>query len=271
MPLSTSSFKTYRLERIIPNHPWAFLAGVAFVLTLFLTLGWEMYCRSIGYAPTLNDTEDLWASRRSILEEDPKRTVLIGSSRMLFDFNLDVYEKTFNERPLQLSTVGTNPGPYLKDLADDPKYSGTVIVGFVPKFFFTPLTSSNNANRHIQRYREWTPAQKVGHYLGVFLERNFAFIQKEDLSLKQLLIKLRIPNRPEAKVPPELPPYFHEVNEERQGGMTDFAERDSGIQKHIQKVWMPLFTPPPQAKLTDLEKKEKKRKSDSRDIRNNKG
>ncbi len=260
MPSSTSSFKTYRLERIIPNHHWALLALVVFSLTLILTLGWEIYCRSIGYAPTLNDTEDLWVSRRAILEENPKRTVLIGSSRMLFDFNLDVYEKNFNERPLQLSTVGSNPAPYLKDLADDLNYSGTVIVGFVPKFFFTPLASSNNANRHLRRYREWTPAQKIGNYLGMFLERRFAFIQKEDLSLKQLLIKLKVPDRPEAKVPPELPPYFHEVDEERQGGMTDFAEKNSAIQKRIQKIWMPLFTPPPQPQLTELEIKEKSEK-----------
>jgi len=90
VPSSTSSFKTYKLEHIIPKHHWAVLAVLTLIFTTILTLGWEAYVRSMGYAPTLNDSEDLWASRRAIVDEEPGRTVLIGSSRMLFDFDMDV-------------------------------------------------------------------------------------------------------------------------------------------------------------------------------------
>lgn len=257
MPSSTSSFNTYELERVIPRHHWAILALATFIFTTLLTLSWELYCRSLGYAPTLNDTKDLWASRRILIEKDPIRTVLIGASRMLFDFDMDVYEKKMGERPLQLATVGTNPGPYLEDLANHPKFSGTVIVGVVPGLFFAPGgPPMKSPLDHLKYFQNWSPSQKMGHYLGMFLERWFAFINQEDLTLKQLLLSLKIPNRKKAKFHPELPPYFYTVDKERQGGMTDIAAQDIKLQKRIQQIWIPLFTPPPdKKKMSPSEKK----------------
>jgi len=249
MPSSTSSFKTYQLERIIPRHNWSILALATILFASLLTFSWELYCRNLGYAPTLNDTKDLWASRRALVDEQPERTVLIGASRMLFDFDMDVFEKATGERPLQLATVGTNPGPYLEDLANHPSFSGTLIVGVVPGLFFAPGgPPMKSPTDHLKYFRDWSPSQKMGHYLGMFLERRFAFINQEDLTLNQLLLSFKVPNRKKAKFHPELPPYFYTVNEERQGGMTDIASRDIKLQKRIQQIWLPLFTPPPDKK-----------------------
>jgi hypothetical protein len=246
MPSSTSSFETYELKRIVPKHHWMLLALLSVVVTAGLTLGWELYCRSQGYEPSINDSTDLWASRRTVLDEEPDRTVLIGSSRMLFDFDMDVYEEGMGERPLQLATVGTNPLPYLEDLADHPKFSGTVIVGVVPGLFMAPGGPPMDAlKKHLDRYRDWSPTQKTGHQIARVLERRLAFLNKEDLTLNQLLLTLKFPNREKVKVPPTLPPHFHQVDEERQGGMTDFAANNTALQKRIQQIWLPLFTPPP--------------------------
>ncbi len=246
MPSPTSSFKTYALKRIIPRHHWVLLVLMTVGLTAILTLGWELYCRQLGYAPTLNDTKDLWASQRVLIDEDPKRTVLIGSSRILFDFNIDVYEDAMGKRALQLATVGTNPGSYLQDLADHPEYSGTVIVGVVPSLFFAPGGPPvKGPQDHLKRYREWSPAQRVGHFFGMALERRLAFLNQEDLTLNKLLLKLKLPEREKFKPHPEHPPYFYEVDKERRGGMTDKAERDADLQKRIQQIWIPLFKPPP--------------------------
>lgn len=267
MPSSTSSFKTYELKRIIPKHHWVRLALLSLLLTGVLATGWELYCRQMSYAPTLNDTQDLWASRRALVNEFHGRTVLIGSSRMLFDFDMDVYEKEMGERPLQLSTVGTNPGPYLEDLANHPHFSGTVIVGVVPGLFFAPggppMKSPEN---HLKRFREWSPTQRVGHHLGMMLERRLAFLNKGDLTLNKLLLKLKLPNRENAKAPPELPPYFHEVDEERQGGMTEFAANNVVLQERIQQIWLPLFKPPPGKKGKTQEEKDADTKKDADNI-----
>ena len=254
MPSSTSSFKTYKLEHIIPKHHWLVLAVLTLIFTSILTLGWEAYVRSMGYAPTLNDSEDLWASRRAIVDEEPGRTVLIGSSRMLFDFDMDVYEEEFGDRPLQLSTVGTNPGPYLEDLANHSDYSGTVIVGVVPGLFFAPggppMKSPVN---HLKRFREWSPTQKFSHQVSLIIEKWFAFINEDDLTLNQLLLNLKLPNREKVKTKPDLPPYFHEVDIERQGGMTEVAANSIDLQKRIQQIWIPLFKPPPPQKGKTVE------------------
>ncbi len=246
MPSSTSSFSTYKLERVVPKKHWVLLAAITFGLTTMLTLGWEMFVWTKGYRPTLNDTEDLWASRRVIVDKEPGRTVLIGSSRMLFDFDMDEYEKVMNDRPVQLSTVGTNPGLYLEDLANHPEYHGTVIVGVVPGLFFAPggppVKSPTN---HLKRYRDWSPTQRVSHQLAMILENRLAFINQDDLTLKQLLLKLKLPSREGVKSPPELPPYLHEINEERQAWMTQLAATDKNLQHRIQQIWLPLFTPPP--------------------------
>ncbi len=266
MPSSTSSFETYELKRIIPKHHWMLLALFSVVITAVMTLGWELYCRSLGYEPSINDSTDLWASRRIVLDAEPDRTVLIGSSRMLFDFDMDVYEQEMGERPVQLATVGTNPLAYLEDLADHPKFSGTVIVGVVPKLFMAPggpLVAASK--KHLDRYRDWSPTQKAGHYIARILERRLAFLNKEDLTLNQLLLRWNPPNREQVKVPPTLPPHFHTVDEERQGGMTDFAEKTMALQKRIQQIWLPLFSPPPPNKgQSPEEQKAEHQKADKR-------
>ena len=66
-------------ERPIPTAPWRGIAVVVIVATAV----WELYCRSLGYAPTLNDNEDLWTMRRRIVE--PESLVIIGDSRAWFD------------------------------------------------------------------------------------------------------------------------------------------------------------------------------------------
>jgi hypothetical protein len=254
MPSSTSSFKTYDLKRIYPNHHWVALALLTALLSAVLIGGWELYVRSLQYAPTLNDSKDLWASRRTVIDSEPKRTVLIGSSRMLFDLDMDVYEKETGDRPVQLSTVGTNPGLYLEDLANHPDYSGTVIIGVVPGLFFAPGGPPvESPSEHLKRYQTWSPTQKFSHQVSMIIEKWFAFLNQGDLTLTQLLLKLKLPNREKVHGPPELPPYFHEVDEERQGGMTEFAAKNTALQKRIQQIWLPLFTPPPPPKGQTLE------------------
>lgn len=74
MHSSTSSF-----EREIPAHPWRGIAVLVVLITVIAATAWEIHCRAVGYAPTLNDTDDLWAqTRRRVM---PGSFVLIGDSR----------------------------------------------------------------------------------------------------------------------------------------------------------------------------------------------
>ena len=73
-------------ERPIPAQPWRGIAVLVVLITLTAAAAWEIRSRSIGYAPTLNDTGDLWAQARRRVQADS--LVIIGDSRALFDLDL---------------------------------------------------------------------------------------------------------------------------------------------------------------------------------------
>src|SRR2546430_13869632 len=50
--------------RPIPQLPWRGITVAVVLIVIAAASAWEVYCRSIGYGPTLNDNEDLWTSAR---------------------------------------------------------------------------------------------------------------------------------------------------------------------------------------------------------------
>jgi hypothetical protein len=232
-------------ERPIPQVPWRGITVVVVLIVFAAAAAWEIYVRSVGYAPTLNDTDDLWVQARRRVQ--PESVVIVGESRPLFDFDLDELEKGLGKRPVQLALPGSCAYPVFADLANDESFHGTIICSIVPGMFFAPggplLETSEKA---LKRYRNQTLAQRASHHLGMFLEEHVAFLKQEDLTLDVLLKRLPIPNRPNAQIPPTFPPYFQTVDRERRTRMTEqCAQPGSPLAKRIQQIWLPLFTPPP--------------------------
>jgi hypothetical protein len=233
-------------ERPIPPVPWRGITVVITIVVISATTAWELYCRSIGYAPTLNDNEDLWTLRRRAVT--PESIVIIGDSRAWFDLDLDELQRAFGKRPVQLAMPGACGYPILADLAKDESFHGTIICSVVPRLFFAPpgTPPMENGEKGVKRFHSQTPAQRASEYLAFPLEEHVAFLKQEDLTLGQLLGQLPIPNRPGALVPPHLPPYFQTVDRERRARMTEECARPgSELAKRIQQIWIPLFTPPP--------------------------
>ena len=231
-------------ERPIPALPWRGITVLVVLIVCAATFAWELYVRSIGYVPTLNDTEDLWAQVRRRVQ--PESLVIVGDSRPLFDLDLDELEKGLGKRPIQIALAGSCAYPVLADLVNDDTFHGTVICSIVPGMFFAPggplLETSEKA---LKRYRTQTVAQRVSHHLGMFLEEHIAFLKQEDLTLDIFLKKLPLPNRPNAQVPPTLPPDFQTVDHERRMRMIEKCAQPGQLQTRIQQIWLPLFTPPP--------------------------
>lgn len=245
MHSSTSSFD---FERVVPALPWPRLLTAVALLTTTAVAGWELWARQAGYGPTLDDTPDLWAEQRASLE--PDSLVLIGTSRMLFDIDLDLLEQGLGRRPVQLSIVGSSPYPILADLAADEHFRGTVLLDIVPMMFLAPGGMAIEASeRALHRYQNWNYAQRWSHHLGVALEHHLAFINQEDLKLAKLLERLPIPDRADAKVLPRLPPYFYSLDRRRRARMVaEAAEVGSPLQQEITDAWLRLFAlaaPPP--------------------------
>jgi hypothetical protein len=240
----SSSPSTVDFQRPIPALPWRGITVIVVLIIMAAAAAWEMYVRSLGYAPTLNDTEDLWVqARRSV---QPESIVIVGDSRALFDLDLDELQTGLGKRPVQLAMAGSCAYPVFADLANDERFHGTVICGIVPGMFFAPggplVETSEKA---LRRYRHQTLAQRASHHLGIFLEERVAFLKQEDLTLPMLLMRLSIPDRPHAQVPPTFPPYFQTVDRERRMRMTEQCAKPGELQSRVQQIWLPLFTPPP--------------------------
>jgi len=233
-------------ERPIPPAPWRGIAVAITIVVIAATAAWELYARSLGYRPTLNDNEDLWTAARRRVE--PESIVIVGDSRAWFDLDLDEIQTGLGKRPVQLAMPGSTAWPVLKDLAEDKSFHGTIICSFVPALFFAPPGSPpmQHAERDVKRFYSQTLAQRFSEDLAIPLEEHVAFLKPDDLSLEALLNELPIPNRPGALVPPRFPPYFQTEDRERRARMWEkCAEPGSELAKKIQQIWLPLFTPPP--------------------------
>jgi hypothetical protein len=231
-------------ERPIPQAPWRGIATVVVLIVVAAGSGWELYCRSIGYGPTLNDNEDLWTSARRRVK--PESIVSIGDSRGWFDLDLDELQKGLGKRPVQLAMGGGCAYPVLADLANDEKFHGTIICSVVPRLFVAPpgTPPMERAEKAVRRAHTQTPAQRVSQYLAIPLEEHVAFLKQEELTLDDLLKRLPIPNRPYAMVSPRIPPYFGTLDRERRARMIEECARPGKLQSTIQQIWLPLFTPP---------------------------
>jgi hypothetical protein len=233
-------------ERPIPQIPWRGITVIVVLVVIAAACAWELYCRSIGYGPTLNDNEDLWTMARQRVK--PESIVIIGDSRGWFDLDPDELQKGLGKRPVQLAMGGGCAYPVLADLADDKSFHGTIICSFVPRLFFAPpgTPPMERGEKAVRRSHTQTPAQRVSQYLAMPLEEHVAFLKQEELTLDDLLKRLPIPNRLGALVPPRLPPYFGTLDRERRARMIEECARPgSELQKRIQQIWLPLFTPPP--------------------------
>jgi hypothetical protein len=233
-------------ERPIPPLQWRGITATTVIVTFAATVAWELYARALGYAPTLNDNDDLWAITRRKVQ--PESIVIIGDSRGWFDVDLDEFEKGLGKRPIQLAAPGSTTFPVLDDLAKDENFHGTIVCSVVPHLFFAPPGSPpmERAEKNVKRFHNQTPAQRVSEYLGMWLEDHVAYLKPDDLSLQGLLNELPIPNRPGAQVPPTFPPYFQTEDRERRARMWEkCAEPGSELAKRIQQIWIPLFSLPP--------------------------
>src|ERR1700730_18913778 len=170
-------------ERPIPLAPWRGMTVVVILIVIGTTFTWELYCRSLGYAGTLNDNEDLWTLRRRSVT--PESLVIIGDSRGWFDVDLDEMQKGLGKRPVQLAMPGACGYPVLADLAKDESFHGTIICSVVPRLFFAPpgTPPMEHGEKAVRRFHSQTPAQRASQYLTFPLEEHVAFLKQEELTL----------------------------------------------------------------------------------------
>jgi hypothetical protein len=230
-------------------------------ITLFLVsiTIWELFWRSQGFYPTLDDNEALWALQRYRVEKATDRDILLmGSSRVLFDMQLNEWQAETGIRPIQLASVGSSPLPIFHDVATNTNFNGTIVVGVTPGLVFS--TTSKKAQpwqwpqSKVDYYKKRTYAQISNLMLSLPLQKNFAFLSDDKgidgIKLEELLGKIHTGNRVVNPMPP-----FHEfgkIAEDRNNVMKQITVADTTYANSIIKVWQFFgkIAPPPDKEST---------------------
>jgi hypothetical protein len=159
--------------RPLPEESLGTGALIALIVAILLIGGWEAYWRDYGSEPAYRNSDGLWAiQRRRIDHGEGDKTVLVGSSRIFFDTQLHIWERESGARPIQLALEGTSPVSLMDDLAEDPDFTGTLIVGVSPDMMFTGFEYRDTAFR---QYREESPSQWLGQQISMLVEPYLAF------------------------------------------------------------------------------------------------
>lgn len=231
-------------ERDIPLRPWGPIAIGALVAFVLLVAGWEAYWRAFGATPGYRNSNASWAAqRRRIDHGEGDATVLIGSSRVLFDVQLPVWQKITGERPIQLALEGTSPVPILQDLADDPDFTGRLLVGVDPENFFTGAANRKTA---LPYFHKQGPSQRSGHWLSQhLLEPYFAF-DDPDFALSTIVKRQAWPVRPGMPTLKRVPPRKLMVSDaDRNSRLWHKVEADPAYRALVRGIWMQRFGNPP--------------------------
>jgi len=222
------------LERVVPDRNWRTAGLVAALLLIVGTTGWEMHWRSKMYDPAYVNSYGLWAIQRREVSRQDKPVVITGSSRAFFDINLDIFEREYGRRPIQLALEGTSPRPFLENLAGDSSFSGTVIVGVTPGLFFSGYAYRGRA---LEYYRKETPAEWTGQQLSMLLEARLGFIESVNLPLFTLLEHIPMKSR-KGVFPPHM--HVHRLSIQQADRNTKMWRRvveDPDYKELVRAVW----------------------------------
>ncbi|MGJ8592471.1 MAG: hypothetical protein ACSHXF_07980 [Aquaticitalea sp.] len=225
---------------------------IAVTLSVISIVAWEFYWRNQGKIPDLDDDKNLWAVQRGKVKHASENdVVLLGSSRVLFDIQLNEWEKESGVRPIQLASAGASPLPIFHDIVNNTDFVGTVVVGVTPGLFFSttyPEASPwKRAQNRVDYFEDRTYAQRLNHWLSLPLQKNLVLVStseegwSDDIDLKSLLNNLQIGNRTGK---PEFPPFyaFQYIEEDRNNPMSERTATDTAFANSVQRVWKAIIT-----------------------------
>ena len=241
--------------RPVPQRPWGpILAGAVLIFALLLT-GWEAYWRAYGVTPGFAGGSGLWAiQRRRIDAGEGDATVIVGSSRPFFDIQLPVWERLDGRRPIQLAFEGTPPLAFVEDLADDPHFTGRLIVGVDPQVFFR-----GSGGLHVEAIaytRRESPSQRVGQWLSMHLIEPYLAFDDPDFALATVLARQSWPPRPGRPWLPRVRK-LSEHEADRNTHMWSKVADDPQYRAMARSIWhqrmQPAADPPPEERLKAIQ------------------
>lgn len=229
--------------RDIPALPWARMGIAAFLAAALLVSLWEWQARTrIGLrAGDIDDSPQSWAEQRRLADFAP--VTIVGDSRILFDTDLDRFEKLTGVRPIQTAIVGTNARALLASYANDPGFHGLLVVGLADLSYFRP-EGVGLGQSYLKGFdKNDKPSQLSGLWIDRFLQRYLAFLDS-DYRLSKLAIRFDHGMRGGAYGPYDDVWKISETYDRRQYAMWDRIETDPYLRGHARHAWNVFKGPP---------------------------
>lgn len=210
MPSSTSSSDSADIpifSRVLPETTaWSRIFTATALLAVIAVGLREWSLRENGILPSLSTQAPLWAWQRILVRDAPSdSTVVVGSSRIAWGFDLEEWEKCSGEpRPYMLAWPAVCPRPQIHDLAKQKEFRGTLLVGVAPSFFFCgpDYTFAMRIKDFITLSEHWGPADNIEQRLRFLIEPVFAFMSIGEASpLLLLRERIDLPQR-DRQLPP---------------------------------------------------------------------
>lgn len=234
-------------ERDVPPQPWSRILLGALLLCLASTAAWEAYWRDFGAGPSYRNSDAAWAQqRRRIDNGEGDALVLLGSSRTLGNVQLDVWERLSGRRPIQLALEGTSPTIPLEQLADDPDFTGTLLVDLTAGQF---RGGEGVRAGTFKYYVEQGPSQRIGHWLSMHALEPYLAFYDPDFALARVVRRQAWPARP-GLVPRPVVRKLFVSGPDRNRRLWDKLERDPHYLAQVRADWATLnwrAPPPPPA------------------------
>ena len=229
--------------RDIPAREWAKMGTVAFLMVALLLSLWEWQARTrIGLrAGDIDDSPQAWAEQRRLADFAP--VTIVGDSRILFDTDLDRFQKLTGIRPIQTAIVGTNARALLASYANDPGFHGLLIVGLADLSYFRP-EGVGLGQSYLKGFdKNDKPSQLSGLWIDRLLQRYVAFLDS-DYRLSKLAIRFDHGMRGGAYGPYDDVWKISETYDRRQYAMWDRIETDPYLRGHARHAWNVFKGPP---------------------------
>lgn len=226
-------------QRDIPARPWPAMAAVVLVLVTLLGGAWEWRMRAIGLLPgDVGDDPSSWAEQRRLADSGTNAIAIVGDSRILFDTDLDRFQRLTGVRPIQLAIAGTNGLPFLENLAADPRFRGLAIVGITEISYFRPFIG--RGGEALDRWRWEAPDQRSALLLDRALRHHLAMLD-DSYGLSTLVGDLDPDWRPGVRGPYDDVWKMEVTQDDRQAWLWPGIERNPRLRAHAIAVWLGLF------------------------------
>lgn len=131
---------TFSFDRV-PQDQTAAPVLAALALGLALLAAVELFWRSAGASASYIESYARWARERDRIEsaDGPRRTAVLGASRILFNLSLETFAARRPEVPIaQLAVAAKGPIAALESLAEDSEFNGVVLFDFNPETLLPP-------------------------------------------------------------------------------------------------------------------------------------